>query len=74
MSRAKKNKTVTVSDVRVQLLNIADSTAMLYDKTDDLKAAELALKSYNGAVNAAKVQLMYKKLTGAPSMIDFLED
>jgi hypothetical protein len=74
MSRAKKIKSVTVSDVRVQLLNIADSTAMLYDKTDDLKAAELALKSYNGAVNAAKVQLMYKKLTGAPSMIDFLEN
>lgn len=74
MSRAKKIKSVNVSDVRVQLLNIADSTAMLYDKTDDLKAAELALKSYNGAVNAAKVQLMYKKLTGAPSMIDFLED
>jgi hypothetical protein len=74
MSRVKKIKSVNVSDVRVQLLNIADSTAMLYDKTDDLKAAELALKSYNGAVNAAKVQLMYKKLTGAPSMIDFLED
>ena len=74
MSRAKKIKSVNVSDVRVQLLNIADSTAMLYDKTDDLKAAELALKSYNGAVNAAKVQLIYKKLTGAPSMIDFLED
>ena len=74
MSRAKKIKSVNVSDVRVQLLNIADATAMLYDSTDDLKAAELALKSYNGAVNAAKVQLMYKKLTGAPSMIDFLED
>jgi hypothetical protein len=74
MSRTKKIKSVTISDVRMQLLNIADATAMLYDSTDDLKAAELALKSYNGAVNAAKVQLMYKKLTGAPSMIDFLED
>jgi len=74
MSRVKKIKSVTISDVRMQLLNIADATAMLYDSTDDLKAAELALKSYNGAVNAAKVQLMYKKLTGAPSMIDFLED
>jgi len=74
MSRTKKIKSVTISDVRVQLLNIADATAMLYDSTDDLKAAELALKSYNGAVNAAKVQLMYKKLTGAPNMIDFLED
>jgi hypothetical protein len=74
MSRTKKVKTETINGVRSQLLNIADSTAVVYEETNDLKAAELALKSYNGAVNAAKVQLMYKKLTGAPSIIDFLED
>lgn len=74
MSRTKKIKTETISEVRLQLLTIADSTAAVYENTNDLKAAELALKSYNGAVNAAKVQIMYKKLTGAPSMIDFLED
>jgi len=74
MSRTKKIKTETISEVRLQLLTIADSTAAVYESTNDLKAAELALKSYNGAVNAAKVQIMYKKLTGAPSMIDFLED
>lgn len=74
MSRTKKVKTQTIAEVRTQLLNIADSTAYVYEETNDLKAAELALKSYNGAVNAAKVQLMYKKLTGAPSVIDFLED
>ena len=73
MSRRKK-QTDNVSDVRNQLLNIADKTAMIFENTDDLKAAELAMKSYNGAVNAAKVQLIYKKLTGAPSVIDFLED
>lgn len=73
MSRRKK-QTDKISEVRTQLLNIADSTAAIYEETNDLKAAELALKSYNGAVNAAKIQLMYKKLTGAPSMIDFLED
>jgi hypothetical protein len=73
MSRRRK-KTDSISDVRTQLLNIADKTADIFDKTDDIKAAELAMKSYNGAVNAAKVQLIYKKLTGAPSMIDFLED
>jgi hypothetical protein len=71
---SKKIKTETVSEVREQLLVIADSTANIYEATKDLKAAELALKSYNGAVNAAKVQLMYKKLTGAPSVINFLED
>ncbi len=74
MSRVKKVKTETISEVRTQLLTIADSTANVYEETNDLKAAELALKSYNGAVNAAKVQLMYKKLTGAPSTIDFLEE
>lgn len=73
MSRRKK-QTDTVSEVRNQLLNIADKTANIFETTDDLKAAELAMKSYNGAVNAAKVQLIYKKLTGAPSMIEFLED
>jgi len=73
MSRRGK-KTDSISDVRNQLLNIADKTADIFNKTDDIKAAELAMKSYNGAVNAAKVQLIYKKLTGAPSMIDFLED
>ena len=74
MSRTKKVKTETISEVRAQLLTIADATATVYENTNDLKAAELALKSYNGAVNAAKVQLMYKKLTGAPSLIAFLED
>jgi len=73
MSRRKK-QTDNVSEVRNQLLNIADKTAMIFENTDDLKAAELAMKSYNGAVNAAKVQLIYKKLTGAPSIINFLED
>ena len=73
MSRRKK-QTDNISEVRNQLLNIADKTAMIFENTDDLKAAELAMKSYNGAVNAAKVQLIYKKLTGAPSVIDFLED
>ena len=70
----RKKQTDSISEVRNQLLNIADKTAMIFENTDDLKAAELALKSYNGAVNAAKVQLIYKKLTGAPSIIDFLED
>ena len=73
MSRRGK-KTDNISEVRNQLLNIADKTAMIFENTDDLKAAELAMKSYNGAVNAAKVQLIYKKLTGMPSIINFLED
>jgi len=79
MSRKQKNgKTIVqtdgISDVRDELQIIADKTAGLYADGNDLKAAELALKAYNGAVSAAKAQLIYKKLTGTPGSITFFEE
>lgn len=53
---------------------IGDKTANLYAETSDLKAAEMALKAYNGAISAGKSQLIYKKLTGTPGIIDFFEE
>jgi hypothetical protein len=70
----KKVKTETVNDVRRVLQSIGDKTASLYEETDDLKAAQTALKAYNGAVSAAKAQLIYKKLTGRPGQIEFFEE
>jgi len=67
-------QTVDCDDTTKELLNIADKTAMVYEQTKDLKAAELALKGYNGAINAKKAQLVYKKLTGSPGVIDFFEE
>lgn len=70
---AKKVKTDTVTDVREQLQKIGDKANNLYNDTDDLKAAQTALKAYNGAISAAKAHLIYKKLTGKPGKIDFFE-
>lgn len=70
----KKVRTQTVNDVRQVLQSIGDKTASLYEETDDLKAAQTALKAYNGAVSAAKAQLIYKKLTGRPGQIEFFEE
>ena len=75
MSRANnKVKTDTISSVRKELQNIGDSAATVFNTTTDLKSAELAMKAYNGAVNAAKTQLMYKKMTGLPGSIGFFEE
>jgi hypothetical protein len=62
MSNKDVIKTTTVSTVRSEL------------QIDDLKAAETALKAYNGAISAAKAHLIYKKLTGKPGQIDFFEE
>lgn len=71
---SKKIKTNNINDVREQLQSIGDQTNTLYQSTGDLKAAEIALKSYNGAINAAKTQLIYKKLTGTPGEINFFQE
>ena len=44
-----------------------------YYKSNDLKVGHLALDAYKTAISASKTQLIYKKLTGTPSEIDFLK-
>lgn len=75
MSKNKKTvvQTEGVTEVREQLQAIGDKANGVYQDTGDLKAAEIALKGYNGAVQAGKAQLIYKKLTGSPGEIDFFE-
>ena len=69
-----KVATIDVVSVRKQLQAIGDMTATLYNETNDLKAAQTALQAYNGAISAAKAQLIYKKMTGKPGQIEFFED
>jgi hypothetical protein len=69
-----KVATIDVTSVRKQLQSIGDMTATLYNETNDLKAAQTALQAYNGAISAAKAQLIYKKMTGEPGQIKFFED
>ena len=68
------DKTTTVTEVRKNLQEIGDKTKKLYDETQDIKAAQTAIKAYGGAISAVKAQLIYKKMTGKPGVIDFFED
>jgi len=69
-----KKKTLTISDVRVACQEIGDNINDTFKKTGDLKAAQGAINAYRTAISAAKTQLVYKKLTGKPGEIKFLED
>jgi hypothetical protein len=68
-----KTKTVDINDVRQQCQNIGDKLKDNFYKTADLKVAQGAVSAYATAINAAKTQLVYKKLTGTPIDIDFLK-
>ena len=65
-------KTEFIDDVRKALQNFGDSNATLYNETKDLKVCQTAIKAYNSAINAAKTQIIYKKITGTPAEIPFL--
>lgn len=69
-----KKKTVTINDVREACQEIGDAINVTFKKTGDLKAAQGAVNAYRTAISAAKTQLIYKKLTGTPAEIKFLEN
>lgn len=71
---AKIIKTLNVSDVIQVTKDIGDTLSTTFEKTKDIKVAEASLKAYGTAMTGAKTQLIYKKLTGKPGNIPFLED
>ncbi len=66
-------KTTTVTDVIAITREIGDSLATKYEKNGDLKVAAATLDAYKTAISGAKAQLIYKKITGKPGVIPFLE-
>jgi hypothetical protein len=71
---AKTVKTQTVTDVINVTRDMGDQLNNMFQKNKDLKVAALALSGYKTAINAAKAQVIYKKLTGNPGSIEFLEN
>lgn len=67
-------KTTTVKDVINVTREIDDTLATKYEANGDLKVASASLDAYKTAISGAKAQLIYKKLTGKPGSIPFLED
>ena len=63
-----------ITDIREHLINIGNDARVKYEATKDLKAAMLAVKAYGEATRSALTQIQYKKLTGTPTGIAFLEE
>lgn len=72
--RTRVVKTTTVSDVITITREMGDSLATKYERNGDLKVAAASLDAYKTAISGAKAQLIYKKITGKPGTIPFLED
>lgn len=66
-------KTNSIDDVRKACQEMGDMLKETYVDTRDLKAAQISIKAYSTAINAAKTQVVYKKLTGNPPTIAFLK-
>ena len=67
-------KTINVTDVIQVTKDIGDTLATQFEKTKDIKVASAGLDAYKTAIAGAKAQLIYKKLTGVPGKIPFLEE
>jgi hypothetical protein len=63
-----------ITQVREHLISMGDSTRKTHEETNDLKAALIAIKAYGEATKTAVTQVHYKRLTGNPTRITFLED
>ena len=61
-------------EIRQKLIEIGDEAKSKYDASKDLKAGLLAVKAYGEATRSALAQVQYKRLTGTPVKIDFLEE
>jgi len=65
---------IKITESRQSLLKLGKTAEAKYNSSEDLKAGLLAVKAYGEATRTAIAQIQYKKLTGTPSKIDFLEE
>lgn len=74
MSKSKKTiQTTNIQSVGEAAQDIGDSLSTQYYETGDIKTAQAAISAYNVALSAAKIQLVYGKITGELDRIPFLE-
>ena len=66
-------KSTNIKDIISKCSEIGDKAHHKFMETDDFTAAKVANQAYTNAVRASLAQLMYKKMTGKPVEIGFLE-
>lgn len=52
---------------------MADNWKDQFDQEKDLKVGLAAIKAYTTSISGSKAMILYKRLTGKPSKIEFLE-
>jgi ribosomal protein L25 (general stress protein Ctc) len=63
-----------IKQVRESLIKIGNRAHEKYAESEDLKAGLLAVKAMGEATRTSVAQVHYKRLTGTPTKIDFLEE
>ena len=61
-------------DVSDTLLDMGYKLSNKFDSTEDIKVAQTAIAAFNVAIKLKQTQVIYKKMTGTPTKIAFLED
>lgn len=69
---AKKNH--NSKEVADTLLDMGYILNTKFNETSDIKVAQTAIAAFNTAIKLKQTQVIYKKMTGTPIRIDFLED
>ena len=69
---AKKNHTSKES--ADTLLDMGYTLNEMFKGTNDIKVAQTAIAAFSTAIKLKQTQVIYKKMTGTPMKIDFLED
>ena len=63
-----------IRDIRENLIKMGNLAKKKYEESGDLGAAKTAIHAFAIATKTSLVQVQYKKLTGVPSRIEFLEE
>ncbi len=63
-----------IKKVRENLIDMGNSLKLVYIAKKDLKAAKQAIRAYSEATRTSVAQIHYKRLSGSPGKIEFLEE
>lgn len=66
--------TKTIKQLIANSVEIGDNFQKKAVEKMDIGCAKVANQAYTNAVRALSAQVIYKKLTGSPGTIEFLED
>jgi hypothetical protein len=69
---AKKNH--SAKEVTDTMLDMGYNLNKKFEETDDIKVAQTAIAAFSTAIKLKQTQVIYKKMTGTPMKIEFLEE